>query len=468
MDSKKTVYPYIPNSAPDVQAEMMAEVGISDVMELYEEIPEAFRYQGALNLPEAIPDEQGIKRHIERILSKNKNCNEFSNFMGAGCAQHYVPAVCDEIASRGELLTTYGAETWADHGKYQIFFEYQSLMAELLDMSFLTVPCHCGGQASATGLRMACRITGRNKVLLPHTMNRQNLALVRNYLKMIDPDQEIKIELVACRSDTGMLDLEDLKSRLDQDTAAVYIENPTFLGIIETQGEEIGKLAKAAGAEFIVYTDPISLGVLEAPANYGATICVGDLHGLGLHLNFGGGQAGFIASHDDMRYITEFKELVDGMVETTVPGEQGYSVVLIERTHYAMRENGKEFTGTQNNLWTAPVAVYLSLMGPKGMEEIGHTIMTNAKYAAKKLAGIPGVSLRFPSVFFKEFVVNFDKTGKTVEEINQQLLSRQIFGGVDLSRDYPELGQSALYCVTETADKESIDRLAGALQAILN
>ena len=122
---------------------MMAEVGISDVMELYEEIPEA------------IPDEQGIKRHIERILSKNKNCNEFSNFMGAGCAQHYVPAVCDEIASRGELLTTYGAETWADHGKYQIFFEYQSLMAELLDMSFLTVPCHCGGQASATGLRMA-------------------------------------------------------------------------------------------------------------------------------------------------------------------------------------------------------------------------------------------------------------------------------------------------------------------------
>lgn len=147
MDSKKTVYPYIPNSAPDVQAEMMAEVGISDVMELYEEIPEAIRYQGALNLPEAIPDEQGIKRHIERILSKNKNCNEFSNFMGAGCAQHYVPAVCDEIASRGELLTTYGAETWADHGKYQIFFEYQSLMAELLDMSFLTVPCHCGGQA---------------------------------------------------------------------------------------------------------------------------------------------------------------------------------------------------------------------------------------------------------------------------------------------------------------------------------
>ncbi|MFR2693773.1 MAG: hypothetical protein ACLTBV_26915 [Enterocloster bolteae] len=131
-------------------------MGISDVMELYEEIPEAIRYQGALNLPEAIPDEQGIKRHIERILSKNKNCNEFSNFMGAGCAQHYVPAVCDEIASRGELLTTYGAETWADHGKYQIFFEYQSLMAELLDMSFLTVPCHCGGQASATGLRMAC------------------------------------------------------------------------------------------------------------------------------------------------------------------------------------------------------------------------------------------------------------------------------------------------------------------------
>ena len=115
---------------------MMAEVGISDVMELYEEIPEAIRYQGALNLPEAIPDEQGIKRHIERILSKNKNCNEFSNFMGAGCAQHYVPAVCDEIASRGRASDHLRSR---DMGptmeKYQIFFEYQSLMAELLDMS---------------------------------------------------------------------------------------------------------------------------------------------------------------------------------------------------------------------------------------------------------------------------------------------------------------------------------------------
>ena len=150
-----------------------------------------------------------------------------------------------------------------------------------------------------------------------------------------------------------------------------------------------------------MYTDPISLGVLEAPANYGATICVGDLHGLGLHLNFGGGQAGFIASHDDMRYITEFKELVDGMVETTVPEEQGYSVVLIERTHYAMR-------GKRKRIYRNPEQSVDRARGclpvPHGPERHGGNRpyhYDQRKIRSQKLAGIPGVSLRFPSVFFK-------------------------------------------------------------------
>ena len=130
-----------------------------------------------------------------------------------------------------------------------------------------------------------------------------------------------------------------------------------------------------------------------------------------------------------------------------------------------MRENGKEFTGTQNNLWTAPVATYLALMGPKGMQEIGNTIMTNAAYAGKKLSAIPGVKMVFTSPYFKEFVLNFDLTGKTVAEINKSLLANKIFGGVDLSQDFPELGQSALFCVTEMNDKASIDRLVHFLTA---
>lgn len=461
----KTVFPYIPNSVPEIQREMLDFVGAKDVMDLYEEVPENLRLDRPLDLPAPIRDEQGIKRHMEKLLAKNANCNDYDNFMGAGCAQHYVPAVCDEIATRGELLTCYGAETWADHGKYQIFFEYQSMIGELLEMDFLTVPCHCGGQAAASGLCMANRITGRPRVLLPKNMTPQNLQIIRNYCDSVDPAKALIIDMVDYDPETGRIDIEDLKRKIGDDVAAVMIENPNYLGVIESEAKEIGDIAKAAGAEYVVYADPISLGVLEAPANYGATIGVGDLHSVGLHLYAGGGQAGYIASLDDMKYIKEFKELVDGATETNVPGEIAYCIVLIERTHYALREKGKEFTGTQNNLWMAPVAVYLAQMGPKGMEEIGNTIMTNAAYAAKKLSAIPGVQLKFKGQGFKEFVLNFDMTGKTVAEINKSLLANKIFGGVDLSKDFPELGQSALYCVTEVNDKDSIDRLAYFLAA---
>lgn len=465
--SNKTVFPYIPNSVPEIQAEMLAEVGASDVMDLYEEIPDNLRVKGELNLPEPIRDELGIKRHVEKILAKNKNCNEYDNFMGAGCAQHYVPAVCDEIAGRGELLTCYGAETWADHGKYQIFFEYQSMMAELLEMDFLTVPCHCGGQAVSTAFCMANRITGRKKILVPETMTPQNLLIAKNYVKSAIEENALTIETVKFDAVTGELDMGDLCAKLDEETAAVLLENPNYLGIIESQGAEIGKLAKEAGAEFIVYADPVTLGVMEAPANYGATICVGDLHGLGLHLHCGGAQAGYIACKDDMKYMMEFKELVDGIVETTVPGEVGYTVVLMERTHYAMREKGREFTGTQNNLWTAPVAVYLSLMGPQGMQELGNTIMTKCQYAAARFAEIPGISIKFTGPFFKEFVLDYTGTGKSVEAINRCLLEDKIFAGVSLKEEYPDLGECALICVTEMVTKEAIDHMAGSLHKVV-
>jgi len=466
--SGKTVYPYIPNSVPEIQREMLDYVEAQDVMDLYAEVPEHLRLKEGLKLPEPIRDEQGIKRHLERILARNANCRDYDNFMGAGCADHYVPAVCDEITGRGELLTCYGAETWADHGKYQIFFEYQSMMAELLEMDFLTVPCHCGGQAAASGLCMANRITGRRKVLLPRSMNPDNLALIRNYCASVDPERALIIEPVDYDPQTGRLSLSDLKAKIGDDVAAVLIENPNYLGVIEAEAAEIGRIAKEAGAEYVVYADPISLGVLEAPARYGATIGVGDIHSVGLHLQCGGAQAGYIASLDDMKYIREFKELVDGVTPTVVPGEIAYCIVLIERTHYALREKGKEFTGTQNNLWMAPVATYLALMGPQGMREIGNTIMTNALYAAKKLSAIPGVRLCFDAPCFQEFAINFDLTGKTVAEINRYLLAHKIFGGVDLSIDFPELGQSALYCVTEVNDKASVDRLACFLAAAIS
>ena len=299
-------------------------------------------------------------------------------------------------------------------------------------------------------------------------MNPQHLRVTQNYCHGVNENRRLLITPVGYDKKTGLLDLDDLNSKMSQDVAAVFIENPTYLGCIETQAEEIGKIAKQAGAEFIVYTDPISLGVMEAPADYGATLAVGDIHSLGLHLAGGGMQAGFIACPDDMKYMNEFKELCLGLTETTVEGEYGFGQILIERTHYAMREKGKEFTGTGTNLWMAPAAVYMALMGPEGMKEVGTTIMQNSQYVAKKMAAIPGVEIQFASPFFKEFVVNFDHTGKRVSEVNKKLLESKVFGGVDLSLDFPDLGQSALFCVTETNTLEDMDKLIYCLKEIVS
>ena len=464
MSRKGIVYPYIPNSVPEVKAEMLKVCGAKDIMELYAEIPEHLRFRGRMNLPEAILDECSLKRHLEGLLNKNKNCADFLSFLGAGCAQHFVPAVCDEINSRGEFLTAYVGESYADHGKWQALFEYCSLMGELLDMDVLSIPMYDGAQAAATSIRMAARINGRSEVIIPKTINPEVSLVMKNYLHGV-PKPDIDIIRVGFDAETGRLDLQDLRRCVSSRTAAVFIENPSYLGFVETQAEEIGKIAREKGAEFIVYTDPISLGVLAPPAQYGATFACGDLHPLGIHMHGGGGQGGFVATGDDMKYVVEYKDLMFGITETVTEGEYGFGEVLFDRTSYGSRDKAKEFTGTSTGLWAITAGVYLALMGPKGMEEVGQTIMQKSQYAATCLSEVRGVKLQFRSPFFKEFVVNFDQTGKSVAEINKGLLERKIFGGKDLSKEFPEFGQSALYCVTETKTKEDIDRLADAMSA---
>lgn len=458
-NEKATVFPYVPNSVPSVKAEMLKEVDAKDEMELYEEIPEHLKFKRKLKLPKPILDEYQIRRHVEGLLDKNKNCKEYLNFLGAGCAQHYVPAVCDEINGRGEFLTAYVGESYADHGKWQALFEYCSLMGELLDMDVLSCPLYDGSQAAASSIRMASRLTGRSEVVVPRSMNPEVRMVMNNYLK---PD--VTISEVDFDARTGLIDIDDLGSKVSSKTAAVFLENPNYFGSIESQATEISKIARASGAEFVVYCDPISLGVLAPPSQYGATISCGDFHPLGIPLFAGGGQGGFIATNDDMRYVREFKDLMFGITETITPGEYGFGEVLFERTSYGSREKGKEFTGTSTGIWAITAAVYLSLMGPKGMKETGRTIMQMSQFAAKQVTRVKGVSLQFQTPFFKEFVLNFNKTGKTVSKINSALLKQGIIGGKDLSKEFPKLGQTALYCVTETKTMEDIQRLVDGLE----
>jgi glycine dehydrogenase subunit 1 len=463
MGEKQIAYPYMPNSVGEAKEQMLKEIGVSDVMELFAEIPEHLRFQGRMDLPEPILDECSIRRHLEGLLNKNRNCADHLNFLGAGCAQHFVPAVCDEINNRGEFLTAYSGFFWADHGKWQAWFEYQSLMGELLDMDFLSLPQYDGTQAAASSLRVASAVTGRKEVLLPESMNPEVLLVLRNYLNAVG-GPAVRIELVAFDRKTGLLDVNDLKSKISSRTAAVYIENPGYLGLIEAQCEEIGTIARENGAEFVVYVDPISLGVMKPPAQYGATIACGDFHPLGLHMQCGGGQAGFMAASADMEHASQFKDIMVGLAPTVKEGEYGFGAVLPTQISYFAREQANEYTGTNVGLWAITAAVYLSLMGPKGMQEIGRTIMQKAQYASRRISQIEGIELGFSSPFFKEFVVNLDKTGKTVAEVNRALLDHKIFGGKDISAEFAELGQSALFCVTEIISREDIEVLVGALQ----
>ncbi|BBO79893.1 putative glycine dehydrogenase (decarboxylating) subunit 1 [Desulfosarcina ovata subsp. sediminis] len=444
----------------------MNALGVTEIMDLFEAIPDHLKYTAPLDLPEPIRDEYSIRRHLETLLNRNRNCQDFINFLGAGCAQHFVPAVCDEVSGRGEFLTAYAAEFYADHGKWQALFEFCSLLAELLDVDVTSGFLYDGLQAVATSLRMACRMTGRNEILIPGTVSRDARRVLDNYMAGIQGPQ-FHIRTIGFDRESGQMDLADLSARISKKTAAVFVENPSYLGFIEPQVEAIGEIARRHGSEFVVSTDPISLGVLAPPAQYGATITCGDYHPLGLHMQCGGGQSGFIGTSGEMRYVMEYKDKMYGLTPTSVAGEHGFANILFERTSFGSREKAREFTGTSNALWAITAGAYLALMGPKGMAEVGQTIMQKAQYAAAGISRINGVRLGLSGPFFKEFIVNFDGTGKRVADINRKLLDHQIFGGKDLSSEFGMMGESALFCVTEVISQASIDCLVDALTAIL-
>lgn len=462
-DERPFVFPAMPNSVPGVKEDMMREIGITDLEQLYAVIPEQLRFRGSLGLPPPLPSELELRRHVEALLARNSSCAEKTSFLGAGCYRHYVPAICDEINGRSEFISAYCGDTYSDHGKLQAVFEYTSLMGELLDMDVVSYTTFDGGQAAASALRMAARITGRQEVLIPSTMNPEIASQLRDY-------GQKALNLVTIASDplTGRIDLADLTAKLSGRTAAVFIENPSYLGILEEGAREISQLAHRSGALSVIHCDPISLGVLEPPAALGADIACGEIQSLGMHQLYGGGCAGYLATRDEAAFINEIPTYLYGIMEARTPGQYGFGRALNYRTSHGSREKAREYFGTGSGLWAITAGVYLSLMGPQGMREIGEAILYKTSHAMRRLASLPGVKApRFASSHFREFVVDFNETGRQVADINDHLLARDIFGGKDLSIDFPELGQCALYCVTEMTSLEDIDRLITALGELL-
>ncbi|WP_207760785.1 aminomethyl-transferring glycine dehydrogenase subunit GcvPA [Mycolicibacterium sphagni] len=459
-------HPYMPNSTPTARALMLAAVGVDDVEELFEQIPPDHRISRPLGLPPGIRSEATLDRLMRGLLSRNRSISDVINFLGAGLWQHHVPAVCDEIAGRSEFLTNVWGTPSSDVGRNQAWFEYASQLGELVGMEFVGLPVYSWGAAAGYAARMAARMTGRGEVVVAGPMDPERLAVLRTLCGPAEMERSLTLRTVGYDPATGRADLDAIAAAIGPATAAVYIENPNFLGMLEADAGEIAGLARAAGAETIVGVDPISLGLLAAPSTYGADIIVGTTQPLGVHMHAGGGIGGFIATRDDERYARQYPTLQSSLAATRRPGERSFGMTLFHQTSYGSREDGNDWTGNSVYLWAVVNAVYMALMGPQGFAEIGTTISANSAWAADRIAQVPGVRVRWRG-FFKEFVVDFSDTGRTVTEINAALRSADIFGGKDLSTDFPELGQSALYCVTEVHTAEDIHALVAGLKEAL-
>ena len=467
--NESSAHPWMANSLADIKQAMLKEIGAGSIEELFEQIPVAHRLKSPLKLPRQLKSEAELKRHLIGMLSRNETCEKNLNFLGAGCWQHHVPAVVDEIVGRTEFLTSVWGSPQSDHGRNQAWFEYASQLGELLEMDVVQLPVYSWGCAAGHAIRMAARLTGRHEVLLPRLIDPERLSVIRNYCE--PAEMRGHIDVVAHRSrqedrrarpqGTEGPDLEPDRRRLCRiaelsrhcSRAAPRRSPPSRA--IGGRGDDHGRGSReprrASGRR----------------RDLGADIAVGPTQSLGVHMNCGGGVGGFIASRDEERYVRQYNGFLVSITGTTEPGEYGFSLSSSHQTSYGMREEGRDWTGNSVYLWAIANAVYMSLLGPQGFRELGELILQQAHYAARALDRIKGVRILFPQGFFKEFVVNFDGTGKTVARINKALARRGIFGGKDLSREFPELGQSALYCVTETQTKEDIDRLAAALKEVI-
>lgn len=461
---KSFVHPYIPNSVPEIKREMIEQIGIDSVEELFADVPHKFRFERRLDLPHPT-SEQEVRRYVDSVLSKNRTNRDISVFLGAGCWPHYVPAAVEALVRRTELLTSYTPyQPEASQGMLQALFEYQSMMCELTAMEVANCSIYDWASALGEAFRMAVRVTHRTEAIIPKIIHPERAETLRTYMEPTGVD----IDSVSYDKENGQLNIEELEAKISGRTAAVYIENPTYLGFIETQVKDIAEVTHDHNALFIVGVDPTSLGVLKPPGEYEADIVVGEGQPLGNPMNFGGPMLGIFACRDDMKLIRQMPGRIVGMTTTLDGDRKGFCMALQTREQHIRREKATSNICTDESLCAVAAAVYLALLGPQGLKKLGEAIMSKARYAMQLLAEIEGIKAPiFNAAHFKEFTVNFDDTEKKIREVHEGLLRRQIHGGKDVSNEFPELGETTLYCVTEMHSKEDIDHLALSLKEIL-
>ena len=429
---------------------MLETIGLESIDDLFADLPEGVRFQRQLDVPPALTEVE-LAAYFEQLASQNDHNGSHVSFLGAGLYDHYVPAVVDAVLQRGELLTAYTPyQPELSQGVLQSIFEYQTAICELTGMDVSNASGYDGTTVAADACYIAKHATGRSKVVVTEATNPQ----VRQVVKTYAPGFGLEVVEVPHRD--GATDPDELRSAAEGAACAIF-QQPNFFGVLEP-APDLAAAAAEAEALPVAHVDPISLGVLEAPGNYGCALAIGEGQAAGNHISYGGPHYGFLAARSE--YIRRMPGRIVG--ETTdAAGNRGYVLTLQTREQHIRREKATSNITTNQTLLALAGLVYLSWLGPQGLREVGETCMALAEYAKERLAAA-GLELPFADrTTFKEFAV---RVGRNAREVVKDALGRGIHPGYALGRDYPGMDDVLLVALTERRTKEEIDRLAEVLQ----
>ena len=433
---------YIPNTGKE-QLEMLQSMGYSSMDDLFAAIPDEMKLKDGLNLPEG-KSELEVSRIMKGIAAKNK---VFSSILrGAGAYNHYIPAVVGSVLSNESVQTAYTPyQAEISQGLLQSIFEYQTMICDLTGMDASNASVYDGAEAAAEGISM-CRDRKRNKALVSAAILPDALETIKTYCF----GNEMELEIIPEKD--GLTDVDYLKEHMDKTVACVYIQHPNYYGNLE-DAEAIGEIVHESGAKYIMGVNPISLGVLKTPAEYGADIAVGEGQPLGLPMAFGGPYLGFMACRDKM-----MRKLPGRIVGQTVDadGKTGYVLTLQAREQHIRREKASSNICSNQALCALAVGVYLAAMGNEGLEKAATQCMSKAHYLAEELAGA-GFAVENKGDFFHEFVTASDKD---TDKVLAALEAESILGGQKLD------DHRILWCCTEMNTKEDMDQVVRIVKEV--
>lgn len=443
--------PFIANTDQQ-RAEMLQTIGKSSIDELFETIPPELRCK-ELDIPAGLT-EQEMRTRLANLADHNST--NLIGFLGGGFYDHFIPAAVDSLISRAEFYTAYTPyQPEISQGTLQAIYEYQSAICRLTDMEVANASLYDGGTAVYEAIMMALRITGRNRVIMDDSVSPIYRKMVQSYTS------NLGINLHNTISWEGLPSRKEMEAAIDNDTAAVIVQNPNFFGCIDDVSD-IAEMAHAKGALLIVSCYPISLGILKPPGQMGADIVVGEGQSLGMRVSFGGPYLGFMATR--MKYMRKMPGRIVGRTLDD-QGRQGFVLTLQAREQHIRREKATSNICTNEGLCALTALIYLSLLGKRGLPELAQVCADKANYAQERLTQVKGVTMRFPKRwYFNEFVLNLPMAA---EKVIRGLFTRGIAAGFPLGRYWNEMGNCLLVAVTEKRTKEDIDYLAHTLEVIL-